>query len=56
MDKVNWTSTAIGVIGSSRSDMRNPMPAPLSGNLQTNPQQPTPGGTPSPPKTGAPTT
>jgi general secretion pathway protein I len=56
MDKVNWTSTAIGVIGSSRSDMRNPMPAPLSGNLQTNPQQPPPGGTPSPPKTGAPTT
>jgi general secretion pathway protein I len=55
MDKVNWTSTAIGVVGSSRSDMRSPLPAQMSGNTQNNPQQP-PGGAPNPPRTGAPST
>jgi general secretion pathway protein I len=56
MDRVDWTSTAIGVMGSSRSDMRAPIAAPLSGDTQRNPQQPPPGGAPNPPRPGAPTT
>ena len=50
-----WTSTATGVVGSSRSDMKAPLTAPLSGNTAAGPGGPP--GTPSPPpKTGAPTT
>ena len=50
-----WTSTATGVVGSSRSAMKAPLTAPLSGNTTAGPGGPP--GTPSPPpKTGAPTT
>ncbi len=51
-----WTSTATGVVGSSRSDMKAPLTAPMSGNTTAAPggQPGGPGGTPAPPKTGAP--
>lgn len=57
MDRVAWTSTAFGVFGSSTSDVRQPIGAPFTGNLTSNPGgQPGPGGTPAPapPRTGAP--
>lgn len=57
---VAWTSTAVGVVGSSRSEIRQPIAAPFMGNPGNNPGQPGgPGqsGNPStPPKGGAPTT
>jgi general secretion pathway protein I len=53
--KVNWTSTVTGVVGTSRSGIRQPIAAPFSGNPSNNPAQP-PGGAPppNPPKTTAP--
>ena len=55
MDKVAWTSTVMGVVGSSTSDRRQPIGAPFTGNLSANPGG-GPGGAPAPtpPKTGAP--
>ena len=58
--KTNWTSTVTGVIGSSRSPLRQPVAAPFAGSPNNNPGQPgqpgQPGGAPppNPPKTGAP--
>jgi general secretion pathway protein I len=50
-----WTSTATGVVGASRSDLKAPLTAPLSGNTTAGPGgQPGTPGTPAPPKTGAP--
>jgi general secretion pathway protein I len=63
MDKVAWTSTVIGVVGSSTSERRQPIGAPFTGNLSNNPggqpggQPGGPGNTPTPPqqpRTGAP--
>lgn len=62
MDRLAWTSTAIGVFGSSTSDVRQPIGAPFTGTLTTNPGgQPggQPGGpgavpAPAPPRSGAP--
>jgi general secretion pathway protein I len=49
-----WTSTATGVVGASRSDMKAPLTAPMSGNTSA-PAGGPPGGNPTPaPKTGAP--
>ena len=52
--KVNWTSTVTGVVGSSRSAIRQPVAAPFSGNPSNNPGQPGGAPPPNPPKTGAP--
>jgi general secretion pathway protein I len=61
--KTNWTSTVTGVIGSSRSAIRQPVAAPFAGTPNNNPGQPggapppnQPGGAPppNPPKPGAP--
>jgi general secretion pathway protein I len=64
-DRIPWTSTATGVVGTSRSDLRQPVGAPLTGTVTPGPggqppggqppgAQP-PGGTPTPPpKTPAP--
>jgi general secretion pathway protein I len=56
--KVAWTSTAVGVVGSSTSKPKQAITAPMMGTLTNNPQQP-PGGTPppgtAPPPKGAPT-
>jgi general secretion pathway protein I len=52
-----WTSTATGVVGASRSDMKAPLTAPMSGNTSAGPGPGGPPGTPNPPpKTGAPST
>jgi general secretion pathway protein I len=53
--KVNWTSTVTGVVGTSRSGIRQAIAAPFSGTPSNNPGQP-PGGAPppNPPKTNAP--
>ena len=53
-NKINWTSTVTGVVGSSRSAIRQPVAAPFSGNPSNNPGQPGGAPTPNPPKTGAP--
>jgi general secretion pathway protein I len=52
--KINWTSTVTGVVGSSRSAIRQPVAAPFSGNPSNNPAQPGGAPPPNPPKTGAP--
>jgi general secretion pathway protein I len=56
-DSIAWTTAAVGVVGSARSDLRDAVAAPFEGYPQS--QQPggpggTPGGAPAPPKTGAP--
>jgi hypothetical protein len=56
-DSIAWTTAAVGVVGSARSDMRDAVAAPFEGYPQS--QQPggpggTPGDSPAPPKTGAP--
>jgi len=48
LDKVAWTSTAIGVVGSSQSARRDAIAAPFAGNLQAAPNKP--GGPPGAPK------
>jgi general secretion pathway protein I len=60
-DRIPWTTTVTGIMGTSRSDLRQPVAAPFTGTLQNSPGgQPggpggQPGGTPSPPpKTSAP--
>jgi general secretion pathway protein I len=45
-DRIAWTSTATGVIGSSRSDLRQPVGAPLTGTLTQGPGGQPPGGQP----------
>jgi len=55
-DSTAWTTSAVGVVGSARSDLREAVAAPFEGNPQTGtPQTPNPGGTPGAPKTGTPT-
>jgi type II secretion system protein I len=55
-DSIAWTTSAVGVVGSSRSEVRGAVAAPFEGNPLT--QQPGapggPGNTPAPPKTGTP--
>jgi hypothetical protein len=41
-DKLSWTSTVIGVIGSARSEVRQAVAAPIVGDLQSGPQQGSP--------------
>lgn len=53
-DKIAWTSTVTGVVGVSRSDLRQPIGAAMTGNLANPPGGP-PGQNPPPPKNpGAP--
>lgn len=55
-DSIAWTTSAVGVVGSARSDVRDAVAAPFEGNQQ-NLQTGTPGGNPgapAPPKTAAP--
>jgi general secretion pathway protein I len=49
---IAWTSTAVGVVGSSTAKPQTAIAAPMMGTITNNPQQP-PGNTP-PPKGGAP--
>jgi general secretion pathway protein I len=53
-DSIAWTTTVTGVVGSARSDIRDAVAAPFEGTPQTGPQTGNPGGTPAPPKSGAP--
>jgi len=57
-DSIPWTTSVVGVVGSARSDIRDSVAAPFEGVPQNpqNPQNPggNPGGTPAPPKSGAP--
>jgi len=55
-DSIAWTTSAVGVVGSARSDIRDAVAAPFEGNQQNQPPggPGTPGGSPAPPKTGAP--
>jgi general secretion pathway protein I len=59
-DKLNWTTSVIGVVGSSRSEVRLAVAAPIvgnpqAGNPQGNPQTGQPGGPPpAAPKTSTP--
>jgi hypothetical protein len=55
-DSIAWTTTVTGVVGSARSDIRDAVAAPFEGTPQTGPQTGNPGGTPAPPKSGAPST
>ncbi len=55
-DKLNWTTTAIGVVSTARSDRTSAIAAPFTGNLQGGPGNPgnpgganPPGGTPNGP-------
>jgi general secretion pathway protein I len=50
-DKLNWTTTAIGVISTARSDRMTPVAAAYTGNLQGGPNNP---GGANPPPGGAP--
>lgn len=53
-DRIAWTSTVTGVVGVSRSDLRQPIGAAMTGNL-ANPPGGQPGQNPPPPKNpGAP--
>lgn len=52
--QVAWTTTVTGVMGASRSQVREAVVAPFSGNLATAGQPPGGSPTPTPPKTGAP--
>ena len=56
-DAIAWTTSVVGVVGSARSDIRDSVAAPFEGIPQA-PQNPggNPGGTPAPPKSGAPST
>jgi general secretion pathway protein I len=45
-DRIAWTSTATGVVGASRSDLRQPVGAAFTGNLSNNPGGQPPGGQP----------
>lgn len=54
-DSIAWTTTVTGVVGSSRSDVRQAVATQIVGNLQAgNPQQPGAPGTPDNPQPGAP--
>ena len=53
-DSIAWTTSAIGVVGSARSDIRDAVAAPYEGTPQSGPQTGNPGSTPAPPKSGAP--
>jgi hypothetical protein len=59
-DKIAWTTSVLGFVGSARSDLREAVAAPIVGNLQsTNPQgSPQPGspGSPGSPPPAAPKT
>jgi general secretion pathway protein I len=50
--KIAWTTTVTGVMGGSRSGLRDPVATNFSGN--PNPGGQPPGGNPPPPKPGAP--
>ncbi len=52
-DKLNWTTTAIGVVSTARSDRLTPIAAPYSGDLQGGPGPNNPPTNP-PPKNLAP--
>jgi len=57
-DSIAWTTTVTGVVGSSRSEVREAVAAPYEGTPQK-PQTPNngpPGSAPGAPKTGTPTT
>jgi hypothetical protein len=50
-DSIAWTTSVVGVVGSSRSSIRDAVAAPYEGNPQSpNPQTGTPGGNPGAPK------
>jgi general secretion pathway protein I len=51
-DTVAWTTSVTGVVGSARSDIRDPVAAAYEGTPQSGPQTGNPGNTPAPPKTG----
>jgi general secretion pathway protein I len=55
-DSIAWTTTVTGVVGSSRSEIREAVAYPFEGTPQspTNPQTGGPGNAPAPPKSGAP--
>jgi len=55
-DSIAWTTSVVGVVGSSRSDIRESVAYPFEGLMQS-PQNPggNPANTPAPPKSGAPT-
>lgn len=54
-DSIAWTTTVTGVVGSSRSEVRQAVATPIVGNLQAgNPQQPGAPGTPGNPQPGTP--
>jgi general secretion pathway protein I len=53
-DSIAWTTSAIGVVGTARSDLRDAVAYPFEGLPQSGPQTGPPGGTPAPPKSGAP--
>lgn len=55
-DSIAWTTTVTGVVGSSRSEIREAVAYPFEGNQQlpNNPPAGGPGNAPAPPKSGAP--
>jgi general secretion pathway protein I len=55
-DSIAWTTSVVGVVGSSRSEIREAVAYPFEGLMQS-PQNPggNPANTPAPPKSGAPT-
>jgi len=54
-DKIAWTTSVLGFVGSARSDLRDPVAAQIVGNLQSgNPQTGNPQGSPQPGGPGSP--
>ena len=53
-DKVAWTTSVLGFVGSARSDVRQAVAAPIVGNLQSGPQTGNPQGSPQPGGPGGP--
>ena len=48
---IAWTTSVVGVVSSSRAEVRSPVAAPMTGRMQNNQN---PGGQPNPPSTPKP--